>query len=124
MKHDIFGWCQAPLGTSRPVTLNPDYQPVLNSYWTSMGLVDPDLDLPNDRLVPPLRPRGVDVRPFRYPLSGIPAYHDTPKPATARDRNKVAYAVSRGGVNLPSALALEERRSTRSAKVSWRSSTG
>lgn len=124
MKHDIFGWCQAPLGTSRPVTLNPDYQPVLNSYWTFMGLVDPDLDLPNERLVPPLRPRGIDVRPFRYPLPGIPAYHDSrnrPRRATATRWPTLSRG---GGVNLPSALALEERRSTRSAKVSWRSSTG
>ena len=58
--------------------------------------------------MPRLRQQGVDVRPFFYPLSAIPAFRDTPEAAKAQKTNKVAYCVSPYAINLPSALSLDE----------------
>jgi perosamine synthetase len=57
--------------------------------------------------VPQMRARGVDVRPFFYPLSMIPAFRDTPEAARARSGNLVSQRLSPYGVNLPSALNLD-----------------
>ena len=55
-----------------------------------------------------LSAEGVDVRPFFFPLSAIPAYRDTPQAGQARKRNKIAYSVTPFGINLPSALNLTQ----------------
>ena len=59
-------------------------------------------------LIPLLRAQGVDVRPFFYPLSAIPAFQKSSQAGLARARNKTAYAVTPYGINLPSALNLTE----------------
>jgi perosamine synthetase len=38
----------------------------------------------------------------------IPAFRDTPEAKIARERNRNAYSISPYGINLPSALALDE----------------
>ena len=51
--------------------------------------------------------RGVDVRPFFFPLSEIPALRDLPDAMRARSRNTVAQRLSPYGINLPSGLNLD-----------------
>ena len=58
--------------------------------------------LDKETLIPRMRERGVDVRPFFYPLSALPAYRSHPSAAGARERNPNAYAISPSGINLPS----------------------
>jgi perosamine synthetase len=49
---------------------------------------------------------GIDCRPFFHPLSSLPAYAGSPQAEVARSRNRVCYAISPCGINLPSALNL------------------
>jgi perosamine synthetase len=70
-------------------------------------VLDPQLGIAKEALVPRMRGRGIDVRPFFYPLSMIPAFRDTPEAARARSGNEVAQCVSPYGINLPSALNLD-----------------
>jgi perosamine synthetase len=86
--------------------LNPDIAGLHNSYWMTTFLFDPALGLTKEKMVPDLRAQGIDVRPFFYPLSSLPAFKDTPAAATARTRNKISYEISPSGINLPSALNL------------------
>ena len=50
--------------------------------------------------------RGIESRPFFYPLSSMPAFAGLPSTAVAREENRVAYDPSARGVNLPSSLSL------------------
>lgn len=97
-KREIFGWYRERLAGVASIGLNNEAPDVFNSYWMVTALTNVN----KETLIPRLRDRGVDVRPFFYPLSALPAYRDHPSSAGARERNPTAYAISPRGVNLPS----------------------
>jgi perosamine synthetase len=105
-KRDIFGWYRERLARISGIELNHEASDVFNSYWMVTVLTNVD----KEKLIPRLRERGVDVRPFFYPLSAIPAYRDHPSAAGARERNPNAYAISPRGVNLPSGYYMTQSR--------------
>jgi perosamine synthetase len=107
-KRRIFGWYREALRGWNDGTLNPDIEGLHNSYWMTTVVLQPDLGIRKEALIPLLKQRGIDVRPFFYPLSAIPAFRDTPAAILARQRNPNAYAVTPFGINLPSALALDQ----------------
>jgi perosamine synthetase len=106
-KRRIFTWYREALHSCDAVALNPDVEGLYNSYWMTTALVDPARGVTKANLIDALKARHVDVRPFFYPLSAIPAFRDTTAGRTARERNRTAYAVSPFGINLPSALSLK-----------------
>jgi perosamine synthetase len=105
-KRRIFSWYRDELADWNRGHLNPDVPGLYNSYWMTTVVLDPGLGIGKDMLIPRLKSRGIDTRPFFHPLSSIPAFRDTPEATVARGRNKTAYAVSAVSVNLPSALSL------------------
>ena len=105
-KRTIFSWYRDRLADLNKGVLNPDIAGLHNSYWMTTFVFDPALGLTKEKMVPDLRMQGIDVRPFFYPLSSLPAFRDTAAATTARDRNQVAYEISPFGINLPSALSL------------------
>jgi perosamine synthetase len=107
-KREVFSWYRKQLADWNYAHLNPDVPGLYNSYWMTTVLLDRALGIKKETLVPVLRQKGVDVRPFFYPLSMIPAFRDTPEAKIARERNRNAYSISPYGINLPSALALDE----------------
>lgn len=107
-KRQIFSWYRQALADWNLGALNPDVPGLFNSYWMTTILLDTALGIKKETLVPRLRQQGIDVRPFFYPLSAIPAFRETPEAAKAQKTNKVAYSVSPYAINLPSALALDE----------------
>ena len=107
-KRQIFSWYRQELADWNSGYLNPDVPGLFNSYWMTTVVLDPDLKVDKASLVARLRSGGIDVRPFFHPLSAIPAFRDTREAATARNRNKSAYLISPRGINLPSALSLDE----------------
>jgi perosamine synthetase len=50
----------------------------------------------------------IETRPFFHPLSALPAFASAPDAVAARERNVHSYDLSPRGLNLPSALMLEE----------------
>jgi perosamine synthetase len=105
-KREIFGWYRERLANVVGVTLNTEANDVFNTYWMVTALVDRNLNISKETLIPRLLQHGVDVRPFFYPLSAIPAYRDHVASADAHKRNPNAYDVSPRGVNLPSGYNL------------------
>lgn len=72
-----------------------------NVYWMVSILVEPPYALSRNELIPALRERGVDSRPFFHPMDTLPPYRsDAPRP--------VALHLSRCGLNLPSSPALTD----------------
>lgn len=107
-KREVFSWYRKQLADWNHGYLNPDVVGLYNSYWMTTILLDSALGIKKETLVPLLRQKGIDVRPFFYPLSAIPAFRDTSEATIARKRNRTAYSISPYGINLPSALALDE----------------
>ena len=76
----IFSWYREELSDCNQISLNPDIAGLFNSYWMTTALLEPETLLDKKILVPRMRERGVDVRPFFFPLSEIPALRDSPMP--------------------------------------------
>src|SRR5262249_40265046 len=106
-KRRIFFWYRDSLSKWNRGMLNPDIPGLYNSYWMTTVVLDSDLGLKKEQLGPHLRAQGIDVRPVYYPQSTMAAFRDRGEAAVARKRNKIAYALTPHGVNLPSALSLE-----------------
>jgi perosamine synthetase len=65
-------------------------------------LLKDNFPLPREELMHRLKERGIDSRPFYYPIHTMPPYQDdTLKLPVAED-------ISRRGINLPSAVTLTE----------------
>ena len=93
-RRDIVGWYHEGLDGVAGVRLNRAASWAKNAYWMVCIEID-ELDEPLRRdLMARLRERGVDSRPYFYPMSDMPMYTraDTP----------VAHRLSQIGLNLPS----------------------
>ena len=105
-KRTIFGWYREGLDGVRGITLNYAGPMVMNAYWMVTAVFDAALGLEKEAAMAALSRRGIDTRPFFYPLSSLPAYVDSPEAKAAAVRNRHAYDISRRAINLPSALNL------------------
>jgi perosamine synthetase len=109
-KRRIFGWYEVELAGVAGVTLNYEAPGTRNVYWMVTVVLDPGHGLRKERLMELLDERGIDTRPFFFPLSSIPAYRDTEQAARARERNRVSYRVTPYGLNLPSGMNMTEEK--------------
>ena len=109
-KRQIFSWYQRHLAGVEGVALNAESPGTRNSYWMVTIVLDARHQLPKLRLMELLDHKGIDTRPFFFPLSSLPAYRHLGGEETWRARNPTAYRLSEGGLNLPSALNLTEEQ--------------
>ncbi len=79
---------------------------MVNSYWMVTAVLDASWRVDKVELGARLKERGVDTRPFFYPLSSLPAFASEPEAEVARRRNAVSYKLSPNGINLPTAGCL------------------
>jgi perosamine synthetase len=106
VKRRIFDWYAEELRGFDGVALNAERENTRNAFWMITVILDPRFGIDKDTLQARLYERGVESRPFFRPLSSLNAYRNSPDAAAARGRNRVAYAISPYGLNLPSALNL------------------
>ncbi len=109
-KRQIFSWYQSELGHIHGITLNHEPPGTKNSYWMVTVILDEKLGIKKDVLMAIMSERGIDCRPFFYPLSSLPAYKNLEQARQAQQRNIVSYAISPYGLNLPSGLNLTEEK--------------
>lgn len=107
-KDAIFGWYRERLCQVPGLTLNHAQASTRCTWWMVTVVLDPSYGIDKDTLQERLSAEGIDTRPFFRPLSSLPAYAQRPEAEHARNRNRVAYALSPWGLNLPSALSLDE----------------
>lgn len=100
----IFHWYENAMSDLKGFCLNASEPYVKNSYWMTTTLWENNLT--KEELIDQLFRRNIETRPIFSPLSSLPAYANQPGVANARSRNKVSYAVSPRGINLPSGLNL------------------
>ena len=109
-KREIFSWYAEALDEVEDIALNYQGPDTKNTYWMVTVILDPKYNLKKERVMALLDERGIDSRPFFYPLSAIPAYTDYPQAVSARQRNQVSYGLSPYGINLPSGLYLTQEK--------------
>jgi perosamine synthetase len=99
-KREIFLRYRELLSGFPGIRLNREASWAKHVYWMVCLEVEGYDEAGRDRLMERLRQRGVDSRPYFYPVSDLPMYAaaDTP----------VAHAVSRRGINLPSFADMDD----------------
>jgi len=110
LKREIFGRYKEELSTVARLTLNPETPTTKNAYWMITAVLDPSLGIERSYLQKELNARSIGSRPFFHPLSSIPAYRHLEQAHQARGRNQVSYRICPYGINLPSALNLDNER--------------
>jgi perosamine synthetase len=107
-KRQIFAWYEARLKDVPGISLNHEPPGTRNTFWMVTAIVDAARGLENRKMMAHFDQRGIDTRPFFPPLSSLQAFAGTPDAGRAKERNPVAYELGPRGINLPSALTLEE----------------
>ena len=107
-KRQIFDWYSAALSDLEGITLNAEPVGSFNTYWMVTAILDPHLGLSGKMMRDGLAKRLINTRPFFHPLSSLPAFAHAPDAASARANNPISYDLAERGLNLPSALLLEE----------------
>lgn len=104
-KREIFAWYKDALKDAR-ATLNAEPDGLRNSYWMTTIVLDRELETQADEVMPHLRSRGIETRPFFHPLSALPAYAHLVGSVDAQARNPVSYDIAPRSFNVPSALSI------------------
>jgi len=105
-KREIFEWYSSELRELSGVTLNHEPPGTKNAYWMVTVIVDTKFHLQKEEIMASMSQKGIDCRPFFYPLSSIPAYEKSPQAEVARKENIHSYRISPYGLNLPCSLRI------------------
>lgn len=108
-RREIMGWYRDRLSTHPRLRLNRDASWAKNAYWMVCVEIEGSSDTSRQLLMTALRERGVDSRPYFYPVSDMPMFHGADTP--------VAHHHSRAGLNLPSYVDLTEHDVDRVCKA-------
>ncbi len=116
-KREIFSWYQSRLAGIPGLRLNAEPLGYYSTYWMTTLVLDEGLGLNSQALMAALAAKDIDTRPFFHPLSSLPAFGATAEAVAASRRNKIAYSLSPRGLNLPSAMRLNEASIDRVSSV-------
>jgi perosamine synthetase len=101
-RREIMEWYRAGLGHRAELRLNGEASWATNAYWMVCLEVDGMNETCRQTLMANLRSRGVDSRPYFYPVSDMPMYASADTP--------VAHRISPRGINLPTFVALSREK--------------
>lgn len=94
------------LGDIDDLQFNHEPEYVINGAWTTALVFGKSHGVTKFDVMRGMEERGIPSRPFFYPLSSLPAYPGFE--AHYREKNPVAYEVSRRGINLSCAMNLTD----------------
>lgn len=100
-KRQIFEWYKKHLNNIEGIRLNPESAWAKNVYWMVCLVIDKDFGISRDELMAKLKEKGIDTRPFFYPMTEMPMYG-------GKAANPVSKYLSERGINLPSSVKLTE----------------
>jgi len=95
------------LADCNSITLPPEKEWAKNVFWMYSVLLSPDAKLSRDNLLENLRTKGIDTRPFFYPLSDMPPYKSDVN--TENEFPTTAF-LSKQGFSLPSSALLTKEQ--------------
>lgn len=83
------------------IKLHPEMPWAKGVYWMYSILIEDKFGISRDNLIKKLEEKGIDTRPFFYPVHVMPIYNGD-------DKFPVAEELSKKGINLPSGVNLKE----------------
>ena len=93
-KREIFGWYNKLL-LGFPCKLNPEPLGTKNSYWLPTIIFNKEINFDREAFFVLMKQKGVDSRPFFFPLTSLPMFEE-------KKENQTAYDIFKRGINLPS----------------------
>jgi perosamine synthetase len=102
----LYRWYKERLGKVEGVWLNPEREG--NTYWITAAIISSKYNLKKEEIIEKMKKYNIDIRPFFYPLSSMPAFSQYVKGKDMRKINPVAYEISPYGINLPYAFSLKK----------------
>jgi perosamine synthetase len=102
-RREIAAWYREELGAVPGLELSPEAEWARNAFWISCMVVPDGGAAERDDLMERLADRGIETRPFFYPMHTLPPYAE----ASRGQEFPVATALAERGVNLPSGAGLE-----------------
>jgi len=85
------------------ITLHPEMPWANSVYWMYSILLEDNFGVKREKLMQLLEERGIETRPFFYPIHIMPPYS-----ACKSNINNIAKNISLKGINLPSSSALKD----------------
>ena len=77
-----------------------------NTYWIVSAIIDPAYGWKKEPLMKKFQSYHIDLRPFFYPLSSMPAWKPYMRGKNMKRQNPVSYRISPYGICLPSAATI------------------
>ena len=108
-KREIFSWYREELEEVPAIRLHGERTGLDNSYWLPAVSIVAKQDIDKHHVIRECEKSNIDIRPLYYPLSSLPPYRETESGCQAQERNRVAYAESPHGFNLPSNLEMSRK---------------
>ena len=99
-RENLFKMYVDALGGAPNIKLNSTASWAHNTYWMVCAEIEGFDRSRRDRLIVQLKERGVDTRPYFYPMSDMPYFITAHTP--------VAHAAAEVGINLPTYIGLSE----------------
>lgn len=90
------------------VFFNPEPPQGRNGAWCTAMIFGKSHDVTKETIIQAMSKKGLEGRPFFYPLSSMPAFGGISE--EKRLKNPVAYDLSDRGICLPSAIELDDRK--------------
>ncbi len=110
-KRRIFDWYAEELDGVAGVTLAREASWARSIYWMTSIRVDPEFGLSRDEMRAALTAAGVDSRPVFPAISQYPMWADRQEPG------RMANAIGRSGINLPSGVCLRRHHVARAGEA-------
>jgi len=112
-KREIAKAYNETLGNINGITLPPEKDWAYNTYWMYSILIEENFGVERDVLRKLLYEKGIETRPFFYPVHTMPMY----KEYYRKDEFPIANELSKKGINLPSYTKLGSKEISRIAKA-------
>lgn len=104
----IFSLYHERLKDIEGISLNYEAGNVFNTYWVVTAIIDKKYGFKKEGLIGMFRERNIDIRPFFYPVSSMPAYKMYIGNTDMKKINPISYKLSPYGISFPSAATLTE----------------
>ena len=91
----IFDIYKKKFSNIKYINMNSEAEYVKNSYWMPTIILDEELNLNRSKITKDLEAKGIQLRPFFYPISSCPEFNTTVK-------NNLSIKLGKNGINLPS----------------------
>ncbi|MFX0087437.1 MAG: bifunctional GNAT family N-acetyltransferase/PLP-dependent aspartate aminotransferase family protein [Candidatus Hodarchaeota archaeon] len=101
-------WYKERLEDLGNIHFNYDKPPIKNSYWIVTAIYDKKFGITKEKLMKKFKKYNIDLRPFFYPISSMPAYTQYCEDKDMEKINPISYSIAPYGICFPSAMSVTE----------------